>query len=236
MSNSSENLLKVGMRFESHQEAVSTVQNFGKQTNQLFVMAPGAPRTKVTNPLHKKFPYSSLRFLCKHGGTYRPHRSETPKIRKNQTSVKIGCPVEIKLKVIENQLQILSISDAQLHNHPVSDSLFKFYPENRRLTKEEKAVTANLIQSRVAPRYIAKTINSSRQEKQSKGETITKDIFNIGTKLRQEKRKGKTEEEVLTELLNSLLENDPSGTYEVRGNYLKHHIFLHTTTIVIKKL
>jgi len=114
-------------------------------------------------------------------------------------------------------LKVISMSDLSLHNHPITQDLYKFYPENRKLSTEEKSIASELIKSRVAPRHITKTINVGRQEKGHKGQVITKDIFNICTAKKEEKRQGRSEELILQELLASLKERDPDGCYDIHG-------------------
>ncbi len=182
-------------------------------TNQVFVLAQGCSKTTKKHPLHFQFPFSTAKFVCKHGGTYRPHRPGiVPQQRPNQKTLKTDCPVEIKLKLVGGQLEIVSIST--LHNHQVNNSLFQFYPEIRRFSREEEHLASNMLQSRVAPRTISSTINSKRLHQNKQGLTIPKDVFNLATALKNKKREGRTEEEALLDMIKTQKADNPKGSYE----------------------
>ena len=83
---------------------------------------------------------------------------------------------------------------------------------------EEKSKAAELLASKVAPKNVAKNINKAREERGKNGTLIPKDIFNFQTSLKIEKRNGKTEEEILKELLENLRDKDPGGIYHLEGN------------------
>jgi hypothetical protein len=126
--------MQVGQCFTTHEEACMAVKRYGEATSQVFVMASSCPRTKEGHKLHSKFPYSSLRFICKHGGVYKPHRTGfVPLKRPNQHSTKIDCPVLIKMKLNMKtaKLEVLVAADTYSHNHPLSEEIYNHYPEAR---------------------------------------------------------------------------------------------------------
>jgi hypothetical protein len=205
--------LMLGDRFASHDQLKKAVLDHGLTTNQVFVLAQGCAKTRKNHSLHEKFPFSSGKFICKHGGLYRSHRTGVePCKRTNQSSSKIDCPVAIKFKLLEGMLEVISVTS--LHNHPVDESLFHYYPSVRKLSSEEKELASEMLHSKVAPRIIATTINTKRVQNGVKGVAIPKDIFNLSTSIKQEKRKGKSEEEILIQLFEDEKQRDQSGVYE----------------------
>jgi len=82
----------------------------------------------------------------------------------------------------EGHLQVVSISDLSEHNHPLSDAVFSFYREVRRLTGEEKKLALEMLEARIPPRVIASTINSNRKLSGKKGIVLSKDISNLVVK------------------------------------------------------
>ena len=127
-------VIQIGQSFSTHEDACRAVKRYGEATSQVFVMAPSCPRTKESHKLHSIFPYSSVRYLCKHGGVYKPHRPGfVPLKRPNQHSMKTDCPVLIKLKLNLQtaQLEVIQVSEADTHNHPLSEEIYNQYPEAR---------------------------------------------------------------------------------------------------------
>ena len=127
-------VLEVGKCFTNHEDACRAVKLYGEATSQVFVQAPSCPRTKEGHKLHSKFPYSSVKFLCKHGGVYKPHRPGfVPLKRPNQHSTKTDCPVLIKMKLNlkTSMLEVLQVTEPESHNHPLSEEIYNHYPEAR---------------------------------------------------------------------------------------------------------
>ena len=175
-------LIFVGQKFSSHADALKAIKSHGEATNQVFFVGPGCAKTSKKSPFSEKFPYSSPRFICKHGGQYRPHTpgSVGPTIRTVQQSCKTDCPVLIKMKLHrEGFLEVLSITDISEHNHPLSDALYNFYREVRRLSPEEKKFALEMLEAEVKPRVIANAINSNRKQTERKGVVLPKDISNL---------------------------------------------------------
>lgn len=59
-----------------HFVPLAAVAKYGRHTNQLLVPLKGQAKTLENNPLHEAIPYSSLRMVCMHGGSYRGHRKD----------------------------------------------------------------------------------------------------------------------------------------------------------------
>ena len=111
-------ILKVGDRFASWKDTLGRIEEYGKATHQVFVVAPGQSKTTKKNPLHDLFPYSSARLTCKHGGKYKSHREkEELRERKTTASLKTDCPVEMKVKLIDKMMEVIQMPDESAHNH-----------------------------------------------------------------------------------------------------------------------
>ena len=130
------------------------------------------------------------------------------------STLKRECPVYIKFKLINEALEVIELFTHQ-HSHIVSPEVAAFYPEIRRLTQIEENAVTEMVKSGAPARVIATSINAARQVKGTIGTLVTKDVFNKSTSIRTEKRDGKTEEEILKDVLGSRMTNDPNGTYEL---------------------
>jgi hypothetical protein len=201
-------LIVIGQKFYSHADALKAIRSYGEVTNQVFFVSPGCAKTSKKSPLSQKFPYSSPKFICKHGGQYRPHTpgSVGPTIRTVQQSCKTECPVAIKTKLSKTGfLEVLSISDISEHNHPLSDALYSFYPEVRRLTPDEKKFALEMLEAKVTPRVIATAINTNRKQTDRKGVVLPKDISNLIPRRSKEQRTH----------IKSEIELNPDSTYKI---------------------
>jgi hypothetical protein len=104
------------------------------------------------------------------------------------------CPVVIRLKLRNNAyLEVVSVSDINEHNHPLSEALYSFYSEARRLSTEEKAFATEMLLANIAPRVIATAINTNRNAIDKKGVVLPKDIMNLAGQLNLQKTRVKKE-------------------------------------------
>ena len=114
--------------------------------------------------------------------------------RPRQRSNKMLCPVVIRLKLRNNSyLEVVSVSNINEHNHPLSEALYSFYSEARRLTNEEKAFASEMLIAKIAPRVIATAINTNRTAIDKKGVVLPKDVMNLAGQLNLQKTRIKKE-------------------------------------------
>lgn len=220
-------MIFVGQQFSSHADAAKAIKSYGEATNQVFFVAAGCARTYKKSAIHSIFPYSSPKFVCKHAGTYRPHKlgGPGPTIRTMQQSCKTDCPVAIKmkLKLKEKVLEVVYTPDIAEHNHPLSEALYSFYPEARKLNSDERKFAIEMLESRITPRAIATAINSNRKQRDKKGIVISKDIINLAGELKRQKHAEqlmiKAEEIDIVEHYH-MLDDEPMMTFEVQTSEL----------------
>lgn len=96
--------------------------------------------------------------------------------------------------------------------HALSADLHRYYPQRRRATTAEQEQIEKLSVTGAPARKIAESINLVRSTSDSgKGKITSKDIWNVLSKLKAEKRSGKTEAEVVEDVLSKLKERDPNA-------------------------
>jgi len=154
------------------------VKKYGHAALQLYVLSGNSKRAKPTNPHRHLFPYSIVRFICKHGGKYRSKNKEGPLKRPKQKTLKIGCPAFIKLKLIDGKLEIVSMC-IDTHNHPVNRRTFSLYPEVRRLSDQEKMYAKEMLFiHNLSYRKVVDMINKKRLEAGEAAMCCIKDLRN----------------------------------------------------------
>ena len=112
------------------------IEKFQQET--LCVLSKADTRTieaaqkKCPNePLNKDLKYYKIKFVCHHGGSYKPGHGKGP--RPNQSTVKIGCPFKLQFRAsIDGQM--LQLRNLTLeHNHELTAEVFHHHPKQRKL-------------------------------------------------------------------------------------------------------
>ena len=155
---------------------------------------------------------STLTLRCKHYGEYEnKRRIYNPKIRPQQVSSKMGCPVNIRLEMCRkrNCLYVKSLSEISEHNHIMGSEVASFHVKNRKLHASEIQKTQELLEYGVSSRKIANNINKIWRTDGVNGTVLPKDIRNKLTTMRLCQRGNRSEEELLSDLCNLKKLNDP---------------------------
>ncbi|EUB64534.1 hypothetical protein EGR_00484 [Echinococcus granulosus] len=90
-------------------------------------------------PEHETLVYKSITYACCHYGNGRSLSIKT------QQQKKINCPCIVRIGCRGKKLHIIGF--VMRHNHPVTTELAETYPENRRLTEDEKLEINDFLQS-----------------------------------------------------------------------------------------
>ncbi|XP_075468690.1 uncharacterized protein LOC142501947 [Ascaphus truei] len=143
----------VGRCFESYDRLKETLESLCQRTHQLFSIHSSLKFQRSDNRLV----YTKIHYRCKNGIKSR----QTGKgLRPNQSYFGLGCKSEIVVvynKVLDN----LSIKKACFeHNHEVSQSVFSFYPEQRRLTVEAEKFVCNASALRANQKLVAEQVRT----------------------------------------------------------------------------
>ncbi|OQV14453.1 hypothetical protein BV898_11295 [Hypsibius exemplaris] len=178
-------------------------------------------RSKKVNQLTESAVYDTLRysiyqFCCVHYGE--PEKLKiVPSVRPNQTSARTGCRVFYEVKGWKrlNLIQV-TIGEREIEHsgHSLDPQLVGFYPAKRKASDEEKDRAADLHLSGANATSIRNTINEVRKATGRQGTLITKDVHNLVTKLKTDRRKGASEADVTFALLNKLKADHPGGNVQ----------------------
>ncbi|XP_070395614.1 uncharacterized protein [Dermacentor albipictus] len=155
--------MEVGSRFDSFLEFERAFREFQVRNNALFV-TKASKKTEVVNArlssglkrLDPKLKFANATYVCKHGGEL---RCTGTGIRPRQRTMKQNCPATVVIAA-RRETQQLEVTKVDCnHSHEVSNELFQSYPENRRLTDEEKNYALPLMELNVLPSVIAGKLN-----------------------------------------------------------------------------
>uniref|UniRef100_A0A5K3ET51 FAR1 domain-containing protein n=1 Tax=Mesocestoides corti TaxID=53468 RepID=A0A5K3ET51_MESCO len=126
--------------FSSFAELERLLLAFQQSTGCLLVKR-NSIRYPDSSPEHETLVYKSITYACCHYGSGRslPSKSQQQKTRK------MNCPCVIRVGCRGKKLHIIGF--VMRHNHPVTTELAETYPENRRLTEDEKLEITDFLQS-----------------------------------------------------------------------------------------
>nr|XP_050024996.1 uncharacterized protein LOC126519678 [Dermacentor andersoni] len=170
--------MEVGSRFDSFSEFERAFREFQVRNNALFV-TKASKKIEVVNArlssglkrLDPKLKFANATYVCKHGGEL---RCTGTGIRPRQRTMKQNCPATVVIAARREAQQLEVIKVDCNHCHELSNELFQSYPENRRLTDEEKNYALPLMELNVLPSVIAGKLNEKT------GKTVLpKDLHNV---------------------------------------------------------
>ena len=121
--------------------------------------------------------YAELKYSCHRGG--RNFNSRSKGDRPNQTTGKIGCPFNIRLKATKDGQFLEVVKTDTTHNHQVSELEHWFHPKVRKVDKETEEEIAKHLKFNAN----RKLVHQSYVEKTGK-RLILKDVHNIATRFK----------------------------------------------------
>ncbi|CDS41387.1 expressed conserved protein [Echinococcus multilocularis] len=126
--------------FSSFEELERLLISFQQATGCLLVKR-NSIRYPDSAPEHETLVYKSITYACCHYGNGRSLSIKT----QQQKTRKINCPCIVRIGCRGKKLHIIGF--VMRHNHPVTTELAETYPENRRLTEDEKLEINDFLQS-----------------------------------------------------------------------------------------
>lgn len=161
----------------------------------------GSEKLANSTPSH---PYKSVRYQCKHAGK--------PRLRGNakrpvQQYLASGCEAVIRVHLDSSGKEYVISKVTREHNHIISTNNLGLYASNRKLNKDDIEEIKPFLEMKVPIKEI-KNYLSTKTGKQ----VITKDILNAKRKVNSEIINGRTQGEILSDLLNELNKKDPNAT------------------------
>ncbi|RLN11027.1 hypothetical protein BBJ28_00009200 [Nothophytophthora sp. Chile5] len=181
--------------FVSWEEFHSYLQEYSQETHQLYSVRSATPSSRRNSLMTTKRPGQSHQLIperfahyvktitCTHGGKPR-HRSTGA--RPNHHHRAIHCPAQINACVKKDgpTWQIHITNQNAWHNHEVSETLYRSYPEVRNALGAEVLATVNILRKAEAKRkkileYIIE--NTSQTPKM-------KDVHNLLSKMKRNEK------------------------------------------------
>ncbi|XP_061588346.1 uncharacterized protein LOC133452753 [Cololabis saira] len=130
--------------------------------------------------------YSRLTLSCVHYGARRTYQSNHE--RPFQHSLRMGCPVIIKIRYDRTVNKLVVSKVVEEHNHPVSAQLFQKYAQNRRPNAQERQEIEKLLELKVS----AATLKGFVNDRFGKQMTL-KDLHNIRQQVKKAKQNNLTD-------------------------------------------
>ncbi|VDL24271.1 unnamed protein product, partial [Hymenolepis diminuta] len=125
--------------FSSFVELDKLLTNFQQKTGCLLVKR-NSLRFSPSKPEHKTLVYKSITYACCHYGSGRLTNAKI-----YQKTRKMNCPCIIRVGCKAKKLYIMCY--VMHHNHPVTAEMAASYPENRRLTENERREIMDILLS-----------------------------------------------------------------------------------------
>ena len=141
-------------------------------------------------------PYKTVRYQCKHKGK--------PKLRgKAQRPVQqylaSGCESVLRIHIDSTGKQYVVTKESIDHNHMISTGTLGMYASNRTLNNEEIEEIKPFLDMKVSTKEIQRYLTTKTGKR-----VITKDMVNVKRKVSSEFIDGRTQEEILSDMLNDL--------------------------------
>ena len=149
------------------------------------------------------FPYKMVRYLCKHAGKPRVRGQAK---RPVQQYLATGCEAVVRIHLDSTGQKYVVTKVSTEHNHMISSDTLGMYASNRTLSNEEIDEIKPFLDMKVKAKEIKNYLTSKTGKK-----VITKDILNVKQKVSSEQIKGRTQGEILSDMLNELTKKDPNG-------------------------
>ncbi|KAJ6639190.1 hypothetical protein Bhyg_11930, partial [Pseudolycoriella hygida] len=135
---------------------------------------------KGDNETAKKFRYNSVLYQCKAGS----QRATQSKGLRASPTYKMNCPVVVRVQFTGNNL-IVTKAALTHETHSCSKEIYDHYPENMRLSAEQKAQVRKLIEAGANKRLIKTAIM-----KETAKPIMAKQLHNLDTKMKLAKHQG----------------------------------------------
>lgn len=123
-----------GAEFQTHDEFMRIFEDWCSQHFIAFIHRSGHEFSQYDS-LKATLKYKDIHLICVQSGEQEERDNE-----KDGTSLKVGCLFSIKLDKNKYKGTLVSAEFLNQHNHPLDESLYKTYPQNRKITKEIKEV------------------------------------------------------------------------------------------------
>ena len=150
-------------------------------------------KLQQSHVLYEALQFRKVVYSCVHHRAYKSKGTGKRKFvhsRKKECGAEVRIAAQLRRGVIEVQTR------NEVHNHALSEHVWKHLPENRRLTRDEEAKVVSLATSHVATNAIKKQVI-----KDSNKVITSKDVANIRQKLEKSERKGRSEVEMINHVL-----------------------------------
>ena len=174
------------------------------------------------------FPYKMVRYLCKHAG--KP-RSRGQAKRPVQQYLATGCEAVVRIHLDSTGQQYVVTKVSTEHNHMISSDNLGMYASNRTLNNEEISEIKSFLDMKVKTKEIKNYLTSKTGKR-----VITKDILNVKQKFSSEQVNGRTQGEILSDMLNEQTRKDPNGTTILQTDENNDFDFLFFQTSEMKKM
>ena len=203
----------IDQQFLSQADFEKKLEQFSKATYSVFRKRDSKP-CKSNAP---GFQYRRLRYECIHFG--KPRMTFTiDGSRPNQKTNALDCKCTFTVQFFDkneespNHLKII-IHNLE-HNHPTSKAVFDTYAKNRQLTDEQIKFCLPMIKGKSAVHDIRRALEDKFDKT-----VLKQDVHNIRFKMRQAKRSGRSESDMLPESFKNeavwwLKETPPLNTEE----------------------
>lgn len=140
--------------------------------------------------------YYELWYACVHGG--RSHTSKSQGQRPNQSTFKVDCPYQLKLRSSEDGQNLVITKYVSDHNHDVSKPLYNLLPSQRRLDQSDKERAAEMLKVGANRKMVC------HQFSKTTGKSLfIKDIHNIATAAKPKPSTGVSELQQVADYLKS---------------------------------
>ncbi|XP_059162594.1 uncharacterized protein LOC131945979 [Physella acuta] len=176
-----DNTLGIGAHFDSFDAFQTALQQyedthfvqFARSSSQTVAKAQASALIKTFNP---KLTFAKVCYTCIFGPKKEPSTSTGLRA---SNSRKLDCPVRLRLGATKDGQQlVIKESVLDIHNHEISEELYKSFSRQKRLDKETEIEVFHFINSQVDKRLARMVIREKIRKETGKSLSL-KDILNI---------------------------------------------------------
>ena len=131
--------LDLNAEYPTFAEFEEDLKRYGATKYQTFIKRR-SEKLKATHALFNSIRYKKLVYECVHHSKYKPEESGK---REFLTSRKKGCTAEIRVNAHLRDRVLVIQTHHEVHNHQLSELVWKHLPENRCLGKDEREKVIN---------------------------------------------------------------------------------------------